>query len=122
MAPTRASHQPGARPRAGSRLSMTRQKTSTMAAPTPAKTARLTSRTNHPTGTATVKNQLMGREAIRASPPQLVVTRAARRVVLARRREPDRLLRMYRAGSDTPQAVPAAAVHARAQAAIRRGP
>ena len=37
-------------------------------------------------------------EAIIARPPQLVVTSAARNVVLTRSREPARLLRMYRRG------------------------
>ncbi len=57
-----------------------------------------------------------------ASPPQLVVTRAARKVVLARSREPVRLLRMYRAGSGRLQAMPAAAVQARPQRNIRAEP
>src|SRR5438093_12230394 len=97
---------------------MTRQKTSTIATPTPVKTTRLTRSTNQPTGMAAVKNQLIAIEAIRASPPQLHVTRAASRVVLARSREPERLFRMYKAGSGTLQAIPAAAVQARAQAAM----
>ena len=41
-----------------------------------------------------MKNQLIGIDAIIARPPQLVVTRAASSVVLARSREPDRLLKM----------------------------
>ena len=81
---------------------MTRPKMSIMATPTPVKTTRLTARTSQATrdgfatrsDSATVKNQLIGIDAIIASPPQLVVTRAASSVVLARSREPDRLLKM----------------------------
>src|SRR4051812_36667069 len=101
---------------------MTRQKTSAIDAPTPANTTRLTSRANAGIGTAAVKNQLIGTDAMRASPPQLVVTSAASSVVLARSRDPERLLRMYNAGSGTAQAMPAAAVQARAHAAILGGP
>ena len=54
-----------------------------MATPTPAKTVRLTSSTNVDCGTSAVKNQLMGIEAIIASPPQLVVTSAANSVLAA---------------------------------------
>ena len=54
-------------------------------------------------------------DAINARPPQLVVTNAARNVVLRRRREPVALLRMYRAGRGKLQAMPAATVNARPQ-------
>ena len=43
-------------------------------------------------GMATLKNQLIGTEATSASPPQLVVTSAASKVVLALSREPAKLL------------------------------
>src|SRR5262245_36361538 len=101
---------------------MTRQNTSIIDTPTPVKTIRLIKRANQHIGTDTVKNQLIGMEAIRASPPQLRVTSAASSVVLARSREPVRLFRMYRAGNGKPQAMPAAAVHNRAQTPIRWGP
>src|SRR5260370_5063480 len=64
----------------------------------------------------------MGMEAIIASPPQLVVTRAARKVVLARSREPPALFRMYRAGSGKLQPMPAATVQYSPQPNIRPGP
>ena len=98
------------------------ENTSVMATPTPVKTTRLTSNTNHGFGTATAKNQLMGIEAIIARPPQLVVTRAARNVVLARSRDPARLLRMYNAGSGRLQAMPAASVNCQLHANIRPTP
>src|SRR5258707_12046689 len=82
-----------------------------MATPTPAKTVRLTSNTNPCCGTAVEKNQLIGIDAIIASPPQLVVTSAARRVLAADNLAPERLFRMYSAGSGIPQANPAASVH-----------
>src|SRR5262245_1187596 len=82
-----------------------------MATPTPAKTDRMTSSPDPACGTAAVKNQLMGIEAIIASPPQLVVTSAARSVLPAESRAPERLLRMYSAGSGMPHASPAASVH-----------
>src|SRR5277367_5338351 len=113
MAPTRASHQVGAEPRVGSSARITRANTSIMATPTPVKTARLTSRTTGGKGRAALKKRLMGTEAVMARPPQLVVTRAARKVLLARSREPVRLLRIYRAGRGRLQAMPAAAVQAR---------
>ena len=61
-------------------------------------------------GTVTVKNQLMGIEAIIAKPPQLTVTSAPKSVLLAASREPERLLRIYSAGSGMAQASPAASV------------
>ena len=51
-----------------------------------------------------------------------VVTSVARKVVLARSREPARLLRMYRAGNGSDQAMPAAAVKRRPSRSIARGP
>src|SRR5262245_53335913 len=84
-----------------------------MATPTPAKTVRLTSKTKPACGIAVVKNQLIGIEAIIAKPPQLVVTSAARRVLPAERRAPERLLRMYSAGNGIPQPNPAARLHRR---------
>jgi hypothetical protein len=57
-----------------------------------------------------VKNHETGIDASMASAPQLVVTRAARKVVLARSREPDRLFRIYRAGRGRLQPMPAASV------------
>src|SRR5262245_57475613 len=100
---------------------MTRPNTSIIATPTPAKTAKLTNRMRRVTQTSparagitsgidTLKNQVIGMDAIIARPPQLVVTSAARKVVLIRRREPDRLFNMYRAGSGIDHASPAAAV------------
>src|SRR5438105_11272221 len=122
MAPTSNSQKVGQRPRVGSRLAITREKTSIMATPTPVKITKFTPSTNSRSGMATVKNQLMGTEAINASPPQLVVTKAAKNVVLIRSREPDKLFKMYRAGNGNAQASPAAKVKARAHASIRGGP
>src|SRR5262245_58488776 len=100
---------------------MTRPKTSIIATPTPVKTVRFTRSTRRATQTDpphagisspsdTVKNQLIGIDAIIARPPQLVVISAARNVVLSRIRDPARLFRMYRAGSGIDHARPAAAV------------
>ncbi len=97
-------------------------KTSTIATPTPAKMTRLTISTSVGCGRAAVKNRLIGIDAIIASPPQLVVTSAARNVVLARIREPLMLLRMYSAGSGSAQAIPAASVHETAHWSMRPTP
>src|SRR6266851_3112899 len=122
MAPTSSNQKVGQRPRFGSRLAITREKTSIMATPTPAKITKFTPSTNSRSGMATVKNQLMGMEAIRARPPQLVVTKAAKKVVLTRSRDPDKLFKIYSAGNGKLQAIPAAVVNDRPQINMREAP
>ena len=108
MEATSNSQQVGASPRSGSSFCMTRPNTSIMETPTPVNTTRLTNNTNPECGMAAVRNQLMGIDAIIANPPQLTVTSAASKVLLAGNRDPARLLRMYKAGSEMAQASPAA--------------
>src|SRR5712691_5849913 len=112
MAPTISSHHVGVVVRCGSSRRMTRLKTSIIATPTPVKTVRLMNSTKPECGPATEKNQLIGMDAIIANPPQLVVTRAAQNVLPTDSLEPERLLRMYNAGSGIPHANPAASVQA----------
>src|SRR6476469_8462128 len=101
------SHQSGANCRCGSSRSMTRRNTSVIETPTPVNTIKFTIKATPGCGIVAVKNQLIGIEAIIASPPQLTVTSAANSVLLAANREPERLLRMYNAGNGIAQASPA---------------
>src|SRR5437764_11595016 len=93
-----------------------------MQTPTTANTVRWTPRMTQRLGTAQRKSPEMGRKARKPNPPQPAVTSAARNVVLARRREPARLLRMYTAGKGAAQERAEAAVNNSPHSRARAGP